>query len=200
MNYFVFKFKGRDIQNVSNKYLAEIYSKGPKYDVDLVAGDNQIVPCHKFVVSMFSEYLKDYLREFKTKGKICSKSCLLLFYYHLFQYYFQYKERYLVNIPSRSLREIYKLILVPLPEFSKFVLQHVVDLFYKGHIMVGAEVKPRIENVLKYLKVSKVTIQTQAQHQAYEKAQQQARQRQVQQPIQKQAQFSAGNRNSDIFM
>lgn len=66
--------------------------------------------------------------------------------------------------------------------------------------MVGAEVKPRIENVLKYLKVSKVTIQTQAQHQAYEKAQQQARQRQVQQPIQKQAQFSAGNRNSDIFM
>lgn len=88
MNYYVFKFKGRDIQDISNKYLAEIYSKGPKYDVDLVAGDNQIVPCHKFVVSMFSEYLKDYLREFKTKGKICSKSCLLLIYYHLFQYYF----------------------------------------------------------------------------------------------------------------
>lgn len=47
---------------------------------------------------------------------------------------------------------------VPLPEFSTFVLQQVIDLFYYGKIMVGAEVKPRIEKALNFLKVDEVVV------------------------------------------
>lgn len=74
MNCFVIKFKNRYAQDISNKYLAEIYTNGPKFEVDLVSADNKIVSAHKFVVSMFSKHLKDYLREFKSKGKICGES------------------------------------------------------------------------------------------------------------------------------
>lgn len=52
--------------------------------------------------------------------------------------------------------------LVPLPEYSTFVLQQVVDLFYNGQIMVGAEVKPRIQKALQFLKVGDVLIQNAA--------------------------------------
>lgn len=45
---------------------------------------------------------------------------------------------------------------VPLPEFSTFVLRHVVDLIYNGQIMVAAEVKPRIEAALYQLKIKGV--------------------------------------------
>ena len=45
---------------------------------------------------------------------------------------------------------------VPLPEFSSFILRHVVDLIYNGQIMVGAEVKPRIEAALEKLKINGV--------------------------------------------
>lgn len=52
--------------------------------------------------------------------------------------------------------------LVPLPDCSAFVLQQVIDLFYKGQIMVAAEVKPRIENALRFLQVADIVVQNAA--------------------------------------
>lgn len=71
MNCFVIKFKNRDGQDISNQYLSEIYTNGPKFDLELISSDNKIIPAHKFVVFMFSKYLKEYLCEFKSKGKTC---------------------------------------------------------------------------------------------------------------------------------
>lgn len=51
---------------------------------------------------------------------------------------------------------------VPLPEFSTFVLRHVVDLVYNGQIMVAAEVKPRIEAALEKMKIKGVIATTPA--------------------------------------
>lgn len=73
MNCFVFKFKNRNPDDISNKCLAEIYVKGPKFDIDLIATDQKVISAHKYVVSMFSDYLKDYIREFSPKGKACSE-------------------------------------------------------------------------------------------------------------------------------
>lgn len=73
MNCVYIQIKGRNPHEASNKYLAEIYSNGPKFDIDLIAADQKIISAHKFVMSMFSEYLSDYLREFKPKGKACGK-------------------------------------------------------------------------------------------------------------------------------
>lgn len=69
MNCKVVKFKIRNPNEASNKNLAEIYVNGPKFDIDLIAADQKIVSAHKFVVFMYSRYLKQYLCEFKPKGK-----------------------------------------------------------------------------------------------------------------------------------
>lgn len=69
MNCKVIKFKHRNPSEASNKYLAAIYTNGPKYDIALIASDRKTVLAHKHIVYMFSDYLKDYLREFKPKGK-----------------------------------------------------------------------------------------------------------------------------------
>lgn len=53
-------------------------------------------------------------------------------------------------------------ISVPLQECSSFVLQQVIDLFYNGHVMVGAEVKPRIFKALQFLKVDGIVVQNAA--------------------------------------
>lgn len=73
MNCFVVKFKDRHANDISNIHLAEIYTNGPKFDIDLISSDQKIVSAHKFVVSMFSIYLYDYIREFKPKGKACGE-------------------------------------------------------------------------------------------------------------------------------
>ncbi|XP_031639277.1 uncharacterized protein LOC116351327 [Contarinia nasturtii] len=120
MNCLVVKFRHRLPNDISNKYLAEIYVKGPQFDIDLIASDQKVVSAHKYVVSMFSIYLKDYLREFKPKGKAC----------------------------------------VPLSDISSFVLKQVIDLFYNGQIMIGAEVKPHMIKALAFLKVNDVWIRS----------------------------------------
>lgn len=79
MSFFVIKFKNRLAQDVSNKYLSEIYTNGPKFDIDLLASDNSIISAHKFVVFMFSNYLKDYLLEVKPKGKTCGTFSIFKF-------------------------------------------------------------------------------------------------------------------------
>lgn len=73
MNFKVVKFKNRNPNDASNKALSEMYTNGPKFDMDLIAADRSIVSIHKFVACMFSGYLKDYLREFKPKGKSCGE-------------------------------------------------------------------------------------------------------------------------------
>lgn len=54
---------------------------------------------------------------------------------------------------------------VPLPEFSTFVLRHVVELIYNGQLMVAAEVKPRIEAALVKLKIKDVVFTNPAEQQ-----------------------------------
>ena len=73
MNCLVIKFKQRSSNDISNKYLAEIYVKGSKFDIDLISTDQKVFAAHKFVVIMFSDYLKEYIREFKPKGKACGE-------------------------------------------------------------------------------------------------------------------------------
>lgn len=57
---------------------------------------------------------------------------------------------------------MFSLLSVPLQECSTFVLQQVIDLFYNGHIMVGAEVKPRVVKALQFLKVDDIVVQNAA--------------------------------------
>lgn len=73
MNCFVIKFKNRDIRDDSNRFLKDIYTNGPKFDLDLVSSDNKVISAHKCVVFMFSKYLRDYLSEFKSQGKTCGE-------------------------------------------------------------------------------------------------------------------------------
>lgn len=75
MNCVVFRFTDRNPANVSNKYLKEIHTGiGPKHDLELIASDQQVVKAHTLVMEMFSEFIRDYLFEFKpTKNPICSK-------------------------------------------------------------------------------------------------------------------------------
>lgn len=63
---------------------------------------------------------------------------------------------------------VYFFWIVPLSEVSSFVLKHVIDLFYNGQIMVGAEVKPHIMKALNFLKVANCVIQIPGQEKAPE--------------------------------
>ena len=56
-------------------------------------------------------------------------------------------------------------LIVPLSDVSSFVLKQVIDLFYNGQIMVGAEVKPHIVKALHLLKVKNIVIQKPEQQQ-----------------------------------
>ncbi|XP_031639298.1 dual specificity protein kinase splA-like [Contarinia nasturtii] len=69
MNRFVVGFKNRNACDISNKYLVEIYMNGPKFDIDLISSDQKTIRAHKCVVSMYSIYLKDYIRELNSEGK-----------------------------------------------------------------------------------------------------------------------------------
>lgn len=75
MNCFVLKFKNRNLRDISNKYLSEIFTGvGPKFDLELISKDEKVIGAHKLVVAMFSEFIHEYLIEFKpTKNTICSK-------------------------------------------------------------------------------------------------------------------------------
>lgn len=73
MNCLVIKFKNRNPDDITNKYLAEIYVNGPKCDIDLISTDQKVFSAHKFVVVMFSGYLQEYIREFKPKGRACGE-------------------------------------------------------------------------------------------------------------------------------
>lgn len=69
------KFRGRDAQDLSNKYLSEMFGgDGPKFDVELVSKDDNLIGAHTLIMDMFSEFIHDYLTEFKpTSNKFCSK-------------------------------------------------------------------------------------------------------------------------------
>lgn len=75
MNCYVLKFENRDMQDISNKYLSEIFNDvGPKFDLELISKDENVIGAHTLVMAMFSEFIHEYLTEFKpTKNKICSK-------------------------------------------------------------------------------------------------------------------------------
>lgn len=79
MNCFVLKFKNRDLRDVSNKNLGEIFTgDGPKFDLELISKDEKVIGTHTLVMRMFSEFIHEYLIEFKpTSNKICSKFCIV---------------------------------------------------------------------------------------------------------------------------
>lgn len=75
MNCYVLTFKGRRPQDTSNKSLSELHNgKGPKCDLKLITSDQQVINAHIMVMAMFSDFIRDYLIEFKpTKSEICGK-------------------------------------------------------------------------------------------------------------------------------
>lgn len=74
MDCYVFKFKQRNLNDISSKYLSEIYNDGPKFDLQLISSDKTVINAHTLVMAMFSEFIQEYLNEFKpTKNKICGK-------------------------------------------------------------------------------------------------------------------------------
>lgn len=74
MNCFVFKFKDRDLEDMSNKYLSEIYNDvGPKFDLEMISSDKTVIGAHALVMAMFSEFIEDYLNEFEPTSKYCGK-------------------------------------------------------------------------------------------------------------------------------
>lgn len=75
MNCFVLKFQNRDSRDISNKYLSEIANgEGPKFDLELISKDEKVIGAHIMVMTMFSEFIHEYLVEFKpANNKICSK-------------------------------------------------------------------------------------------------------------------------------
>lgn len=75
MNCFVLKFKNRDARDISNKCLSEIFNDvAPKFDLELISKDENVIGAHTLVMDMFSEFIHEYLIEFNpAKNKICSK-------------------------------------------------------------------------------------------------------------------------------
>lgn len=69
----VIKFKNRTSSNTSDKRIADAYSKGGKFDVNLVTADEKVVSAHRFVLSMFSKYLAKKLSEMEFEGKVLSE-------------------------------------------------------------------------------------------------------------------------------
>lgn len=148
MNCVVFRFTDRNPANVSNKYLKEIHTGiGPKHDLELIASDQQVVKAHTLVMEMFSEFIRDYLFEFKpTKNPICSKIKPAQ------------KKKFFFDIFLEIVVVSHSFCSVSLPNISSFVLRFVVDLIYNGEVMVGEEVKPRIGEALNQLKIAGVKI------------------------------------------
>lgn len=69
-NYQVIKFKNRMASNTSDKRIADAYTKGAKFDVDLITADEKIVSAHRFVLAMFSKHLAKILNDIGMDGKI----------------------------------------------------------------------------------------------------------------------------------
>lgn len=78
-NHQVIKFKNRAASYLSDKRIADSYSKGANFDVDLITADDKIVSAHRFVLAMFSKYLAKILLDLPFDGKILGKSLLLWF-------------------------------------------------------------------------------------------------------------------------
>lgn len=64
------KFKHRNATNTCDKRIADAYTKGSKFDVDLVTGDDKLVSAHRFVLAMFSKYLANNMGTAGTDGII----------------------------------------------------------------------------------------------------------------------------------
>lgn len=64
------KFKHRNATNTCDKRIADAYTKGSKFDVDLVTGDDKLVSAHRFVLAMFSKYLANKMGTAGTDGVI----------------------------------------------------------------------------------------------------------------------------------
>lgn len=92
MSCFLVKFRGRRSTDISNILLRKRYvtGKGPKPELQLISSDNKTVKINKFVACLFSEYLEDYIRQFKPKVGSCSKYfCHYFFFFSFFVLFIQ---------------------------------------------------------------------------------------------------------------
>lgn len=67
------KFKHRDEINPIDKYIAEVHTKGPKFDTDVVLRDGTLVSAHRFVLTLYSKYFAKLMQDAEFDGKIVGK-------------------------------------------------------------------------------------------------------------------------------
>lgn len=165
MSLVVIACDNRNPNDVSNIGFREIYTNGPKFEVDLISSDNKTVSAHKYVLGVCSDYFFDYLEQFDKGGKITSE--LILFLQKTLHLHTQQQK---INSLFANTQFIwvkisnFALVSVPLPEISGYVLQKVIDLFYLGDVLVAEDVAPHIMKALEFLKVDEIVVRTQAEH------------------------------------
>lgn len=72
-NLVPIKFKGRNASNPSDKGIADQYSAGGPFDVDLITSDDKCVSAHRFVLATFSKALSNKLNKAGLDGVIVGK-------------------------------------------------------------------------------------------------------------------------------
>lgn len=72
-NSVTVKFNHRSDANQSDKRIAEQYSEGVPFDVNLQTSDSKSVPAHRFVLATFSKVWSNTLRNAGLDGVIVSK-------------------------------------------------------------------------------------------------------------------------------
>ena len=72
-NLVTIKFKSRNANNQSDKGIAEKYSDGEPFDVELQTSDGKSVPVHRFVLATFSKTWANTLRNVGWDGVIVCK-------------------------------------------------------------------------------------------------------------------------------
>lgn len=80
---FTIQFKKRSqSNNLSDRLIADSYSNGGPFDVDLVTADTRIVEAHRYVLSLYSKYLAKQMDDLGFNGKIISE-CIVFYQWPL---------------------------------------------------------------------------------------------------------------------
>lgn len=67
------RFRSRNASNPTDKGIAEQYSQGGPFDVDLQTNDGKSVSAHRFVLTTFSKAWANSLRSVGVDGVIACK-------------------------------------------------------------------------------------------------------------------------------
>lgn len=67
------KFNNRYLSDLLNNKLVKIVRENPKFDVDLVAANGNVVPAHRLILSMYSKHLRQLLSNASPEQKLIGK-------------------------------------------------------------------------------------------------------------------------------